>query len=106
MSPTGEHSLAQPVGESSAVRLSLVVVLLGIAAAAGTAHWRLGAAEAALQDLRQEARAADMARQGQELTQQRLELRLDVISKSVSAIEAKLERWDRSSRTIRAGDGR
>lgn len=46
MSPTGEQPKAEtPLSENSTVRVSLVVTMLGLAFAAGSAHWRIGALE-------------------------------------------------------------
>lgn len=55
MSPTGEQPKAEtPLSENSAVRMSLVITLVGLAFGAGAAHWRIGALETARDELRRE----------------------------------------------------
>lgn len=94
MARTGEHP-AIPLGDQTPVRLGLVVLLLGAAAAGGAALYRQGAVEK-----RQEATEAAAEKQRDkthalELQQQRTADALEVVVDTVKRIDARTERMER-----------
>lgn len=108
MSPaTGEHPEVAAVGENSAIRLGLVIVLLVASGAAGAAHWRLGALEEQVKSnitkIAENESAALSARNdaGMAVLEQRL--KLDTITEAVKRIERRMDSWEREGRVVEAG---
>ncbi len=93
---TGEHPL--PIGDNTTVRLGLVITLLGVAATAGAAHWRVGAGEAqaektatAVAKLQEQAAERDRETA---LNVQSLKIGMEGVQSSLRNIERQLERMN------------
>lgn len=88
MTTTGEQPKAEtPLGENSTVRVSLVVALLGLAATAGAAHYRIGAQEKAGED-----QAQIVREQAKEIAD--LRTRVTVGESNFAELKSKLEKMD------------
>lgn len=114
---TGETPAApeKPLNNNSYVSIGLVIILLGAAATAGSAHWRLQSVEKAQADHEVESRAdaraqtakdaaQDLAITSQAERQATQGRDIDAILKKVDRIDQRMERWEeRGFRPARGG---
>lgn len=107
MAPTGETTLIprEPIGDSTPVRLGLVIILLCAAAAAGRALFRQEAFEEEQKIARAERKELDAASRTQELRIQRVEDAVQTTAKALEAIDARQRRWEERGFTRPARGG-
>lgn len=99
MTTTGEQPAAKaekPLSENSTVRVSLVIALLGLAATAGAAHYRIGALE-------KQAEEAALVVRSMEKDQTALLVRVTVAESSFAEIKESLKELKAMVAELRGG---
>lgn len=106
---TGETAAVE-ISDKSKVSVALLVTIVGLAATAGAAHWRIGALETGQAEARAE-RLAEAARReaegerfhAQDLRIQHVEDNMGAIRSRLDDIITELRRWSRGGDVPRVG---
>lgn len=88
---SGEGTQRGTIGKATTVEIGLVTVLIGAAAAAGAAHYRLGAVEHQLQEINTDRKAEAVVREETSKAAAVQQTKLDSIQDTVRRIERRVD---------------